>query len=65
MSKFVVKIDRGYIQYGEYYAETKTTEYGVVADIKYAKKYSRENANRILREFKKKGEYAKKIKVEE
>ena len=63
MNNFVVKIDRGYIQYSEYYNETKTTEYGVVDDVKYAKKYSRENANRIIRNFKSKGLYAEKIEV--
>ena len=62
---FVIKTDRGYIQYSEYYQEIRETQYGVVSDIKYAKRYSRQTANVIVRKFKKKGKYAEKIEVED
>ena len=60
---FAVKIDRGYIEYSERYAEIGETQYGVVSDIKYAKLFGRVQANRIIKKYKLQGKYAEKVEV--
>ena len=63
--KCVVRIlDRGYIDYCEWWGDTKETEYGVVDDITFARIYTSTNANLLVRKLKKKGIAAIKIVVE-
>lgn len=63
--RFIVKIDRGFIQYVENYFETNETQYGTTFEVKYAKKYSRVQANRIIKSLNEKGEYAEKVLLKE
>lgn len=63
--KYAVRIvGRGYIEYCEWWNETKQTEYGVIDDITFARLYTRASANLITKKLKKKGITTVKILVD-
>lgn len=64
-TRFVIKIDRGYIEYSEFYSEIGETQYGVTHNVKNAKKFKNHRANVIVKKFRDEGKYAEKIEVEE
>lgn len=60
---YVIKTDRGFIEYTEFYHDIDELQYGVTLDIDYAKRYMPNTANRILRRLKSQNQSVVKIPI--